>query len=162
MKDKEIYIKTRNNTKGVVKFYVGENMELNRNIKLNEISYFMKDKYFDTINDADDIKKYINLDIKCVSKSNLDNKLKYTHEYMKNLLSKKMVSKNATILFVNCGKEIQERNSVDMAISFALLNKKVLLIVNNSIEVNTGKQIDIRDNIKNTSLNNLQIFPQSF
>ena len=138
-------------------------MQMDKNIKLNEITYFLNDKLSDTINDEKDLKKHVKLNMKCVSKSYLDNKPEYAQEYIKSLLSINMESNNTTILYMNSSNEENKRkNSVDIAVAFAALNKKVLLIVTSPGEYEWNNRIDIRNHIKTTSFKNIEIFENLF
>ena len=132
---------------------------------LDKISYLFN-KNLDTINDESDIEKYTKTDMKCVSRLDFDVKLSATDDYIKSLLYAKFGLNNKTILVMNCNNKKEKRNvSVDMAISFATINKKVLLIVTDPIKI---KQYDededayvLKQNIKKSAIENLDIFVNS-
>ncbi|MBR3002229.1 MAG: hypothetical protein IKF38_01465, partial [Clostridia bacterium] len=134
-----------------------------KNIKLNDLSYFLTDKHSDTINNEEDIKKYVKLNMKCVFKSYFGEKKEYSQEYIKNLLSINMESKNTTILFMDSGNEGNKiSNLVDLAVSFTTHNKKVLIIVDGPKEYDLDDQFDIRDYIKPSPIKNIEIFKNPF
>lgn len=105
-------------------------MEKSRSIKLNETSYFLLKELRYTINDENDLKRYIKSNMQCIDRLYGDEKFDYTNKYIEKVISTDLKLENITLLVLNCNDGESKKNfSFDMAQSFASINKKTLLIV---------------------------------
>lgn len=108
-------------------------MEKSISIKLNEASNFLLKDISNTINNENDLKKYVKSNMRCISKLYGDEKFDFINKYIKNLISDNLQSEKTSFLVFNCNDGTNKRNfSFDMAQSFAKTNKKTLLMVFNS------------------------------
>jgi hypothetical protein len=135
-----------------------------RTVNLDKLIYLFT-KNLNTINDENDIEKCTKTNMKCVSRLDFDAKISFTDDYVKSLLYAKFGLNKKTILVMNCNNKKTKRNvSVDLGISFATIDKKVLLIVTDPVKIKQSNEDDmylVKQNLKKTSVENLNIFVNS-